>query len=268
MTSINLPLFRTIFGWQHDLAVDGKYADTNDRQVLNSLNAFRQPRRVLEIGINEGRTAELLLRTSPWIQHYCGIDVYPDFQPAWDHQRPEIPGPNKIAHLVSDNRLAIVMSNVGTYDGIQSLTGTDFDLIFIDADHTHAGVARDTAIALSVATPGACIVWHDYASDVPGVRQFLDERAIREPVIHVTGTRIAFQFLQPEVRSQKSVVRSQKFPPSDSCLLNPGSCPPPSDSCLLNPGSCPPPSDSCLLNPGSCPPPSDSCLLTSVSSPK
>jgi hypothetical protein len=61
------------------------------------------------------------------------------------------------------------------------------------------------------------------------------------------------------VSSQKSVVRSQKFPPSDSCLLNPGSCPPPSDSCLLNPGSCPPPSDSCLLNPESCSP--HSCVV-------
>lgn len=197
MNTITLPLFRILFGWEHRPAIDGKYADTNDRQVLNTLNAFRQPSRVLEIGINEGRTAELLLRTSPWIKQYCGIDVYPDFQPAWDHQRSEIPAANKVAHLVKDPRLQTVLSIVGTYQGIQARTGHDYDLIFIDADHSYEGVARDTAIALSVATPRACLVWHDYSHDVPGVRKFLDERAIREPLIAVIGTRIAFQFLHP-----------------------------------------------------------------------
>lgn len=196
MITINLVQFRALFGWQYAKAVDGKYADTNDRQVLNSINAFRMPWRVLEFGINEGRTAELLLRTSPWIQHYCGIDIYASFEPAWEHQRSEIPGNGRVACLVKDPRLVTVMSSIGTYEGIQNLTGRLYDLIFIDADHTREGVARDTAIALSVAAPRACIVWHDYAADVPGVMRFLDEQsAAGVPVVHVLGTRMAFRML-------------------------------------------------------------------------
>jgi predicted O-methyltransferase YrrM len=195
MNSISLPLFRALFGWQHHLALDGKYADKNDRQVLNTLNAFRQPARVLEIGINEGRTAELLLRTSPWIKHYCGIDVFDTFVPALAHQRLEIPKNNSVAHLVKDPRLHTVMSTIGTYDGVQQLTGRDYNFIFIDADHSFEGVARDTAIARSVAAPGATLVWHDYASDLPDVMRFLTEHAVCENIIHVQNTRIVFQFL-------------------------------------------------------------------------
>jgi hypothetical protein len=196
MISITLPQFAAIFGWRPDTAVENKYADPNDRQVINSLNAFRRPKRVLEFGINEGRTAELLLRNSPWIQHYCGLDVFPDFDPAWSHQRPEIPRPGTVARFVSDPRLHTVLSTVGSYDGVQELTGRDFDLIYIDADHSYPGVARDTSIACSVAAQGACLIWHDYAAAAPGVVQFLDERAAFASLVHVAGTRVAFQFLK------------------------------------------------------------------------
>jgi hypothetical protein len=46
--------------------------------------------------------------------------------------------------------------------------------------------------------------------------------------------KVQFFVCRPVVRSQKSVVSSQKTPPSDSCLLNPDSCPPHSESCILD----------------------------------
>jgi hypothetical protein len=221
MNSISLPLFRTLFGWEHHLAIDGKYADINDRQVLNTLNAFRQPARVLEIGVNEGRTAELLLRTSPWITHYCGVDVFDTFLPAWEYQRSEVPGKNMVAHLVKDPRLHTVLSTVGTYDGIQQLTGRDFNFIYIDADHSHEGVARDTAIARSVAAPGATLVWHDYAPDIMGVVNYLNEQSARESIIHVQNTRIVFQFLPITSHSSPITSHSSLLTSHSSLLTSP-----------------------------------------------
>ena len=195
MKTVSLEEFRATYGWIPDQAVDHCYATREDRQVINSINAALRPERVLEFGINEGRQAELMLRTSPWIRHYCGIDVYPDFIPAWSQQRGEIPGEGKVGRFVKDDRLHLVLSNVGSYEGIQALTGSGYGLIYIDADHSYEGVARDTAIAYSVAAPGAAIVWHDYKWDIPSVMRFLDEIADRDALVHVGGTRIAFRRL-------------------------------------------------------------------------
>ena len=80
---------------------------------------------------------------------------------------------------------------------IEQLTGRAYDLIFIDADHTFDGVNRDTQLAKIVAAPGCCLIWHDYNPDCPGVRKFLDQYSINcVRVLHVLGTRIAFQFLR------------------------------------------------------------------------
>ena len=36
------------------------------------------------------------------------------------------------------------------------------DFIFIDADHSYAGVMNDSEIAFKMIRPGGTIVWHDY----------------------------------------------------------------------------------------------------------
>jgi predicted O-methyltransferase YrrM len=194
---ITLPQFKAIFGWVNTPATDTTYANPCDRQVLNTLNAFLQPARVMEIGINEGRTAELLLRCGPWIRHYCGIDVPPEFTPTLQQQRSEIPGAGKIACRVNDPRLHTVTSTVGTYpDMVNHLTGKDFNLIFIDADHSYTGVKRDTEIAFSAISPRGCIVWHDYSPDLPDIVRFINEsNRIADRIIHVQNTRICFRFI-------------------------------------------------------------------------
>lgn len=198
MQTITLPQFRALFGWVPEKAVDGKYADTDDRQILATLSAFAQPGRVCEFGVNEGRTAELLLRTGPWIRHYCGIDVFPGFQTTWDKQQAEVPAEGRAGFFaIADPRMHVVLTTEGIGPGIEQLTGHAFDLIFIDADHTFEGVSRDTQLAKLVAAPGCCLIWHDYTNDCPGVRRFLDQYSNAcNRVLHVAGTRVAFQFLR------------------------------------------------------------------------
>lgn len=45
-----------------------------------------------------------------------------------------------------------------------------FDLIFIDADHSYKAVVSDTKGAFSVLHPNGTIVWHDYSHDTEDVR--------------------------------------------------------------------------------------------------
>jgi len=190
--TITLREFGDWYGWVPDKAVDGKYADTNDRQIINSLCAFVRPSRVLEIGINEGRTAELLLRCSPWIREYVGVDVLAGFVPALDGQRGEVPVEGAVARFVKDKRLTVVLSDAGTGPATAALTGGGFGLIYIDADHSEQGVERDTMLAETVRAERSCIVWHDYHRDLPGVVRFLDRYSKGTAIAHVAGTRIAF----------------------------------------------------------------------------
>jgi hypothetical protein len=201
--TLTLQQFKERFGWIPDAAVDGKYAAAHDREIINSLCAFERPERVLEIGINEGRTAELLLRCSPWIKTYCGMDVYHGLVPALDVQRGETPGAGMVARLVNDPRLKVILSAFGACSDMRKFTGDGFGFVYIDADHSERGVETDTLYAESVAASHACFVWHDYAPDLPGVVRFLDRYSQRKDACHVAGTRIVFGFVGSEKGATK-----------------------------------------------------------------
>lgn len=202
MTRITLDQFRALFGLPDVQATDGKYADRFDRQILCALSAVYRPHRVLEIGIQEGRTAELLLRVSPWIFRYVGIDVYHDFVPTLPIQRSEVPGEGAAARLAkSDPRLHTLLISGGT--AAIECPNRDIgvcDLIYIDADHSYDGVKRDTELADQIINRSepSVIVWHDYHPSLPGVVRLLDERAAtHKRLVHVEATRIAFEILSP-----------------------------------------------------------------------
>jgi SAM-dependent methyltransferase len=195
MIRISLDVFRSLFGWDAAPAVDGVYADRYDRQTVNSLSAFWRPSRVLEIGLNEGRTAELLLRRGPWIKEYVGVDVPADFKPAWDHQNSEVPKQGRAGRFVTDTRLRVVLLDTGTTPDSANQIGQDFDFVFIDADHTYDGVKRDTLLAESILSERAVIVWHDYHRETPGIVEFLEGHDLGAYRTVVVGdTRIAFRF--------------------------------------------------------------------------
>ncbi|HUU33868.1 MAG TPA: class I SAM-dependent methyltransferase [Vicinamibacterales bacterium] len=60
-----------------------------------------------------------------------------------------------------------------------ALSGGLFDFVFIDGDHTHAGVMRDVAGVLTVAAPGAHLLFHD--AHYWEVRDAIDECVARDP---------------------------------------------------------------------------------------
>lgn len=59
------------------------------------------------------------------------------------------------------------------------IAGGLFDFVFIDGDHTHAGVVRDVDGVLTVAAPGAHLLFHD--SHYWEVRDAIDECVARYP---------------------------------------------------------------------------------------
>jgi predicted O-methyltransferase YrrM len=62
------------------------------------------------------------------------------------------------------------------------------DYIFIDADHSYAGVKNDTEKALVMLKPGGTLVWHDYAAKSPGVYTYIQELSQSRPVFRIRNT--------------------------------------------------------------------------------
>lgn len=67
--------------------------------------------------------------------------------------------------------------------------------MFIDGDHSRAGVEHDTMLARAMVRPGGIIVWHDYHHfGTVDVRDVLDEMwQAGADIVHVEGTWLAYE---------------------------------------------------------------------------
>jgi spermidine synthase len=168
------------------------YLNAGELEVLVALVRSAQPKGVLEIGVNTGRTARALLDNVPGIERYQGIDVPPGYAFACRVQRNEVPT-NPGHYALQDHRFELVLRPRGSFD----LTPADLrpcDVVFIDGDHGRAAVMHDTALAVSLLRPGGLIIWHDYHDfETVEVRDALHElQATGMPIQHVAGTWIAY----------------------------------------------------------------------------
>lgn len=146
-------------------------------------------KRIVEIGVQEGRTAKYLLERLPLCEYYTGIDVEAGYRftvPNQQTERPEKPG-----WRVTDPRFSLIVTPNGTYD----LTPQDIgavDMVFIDGDHSYEAVKWDTKLALSCLKTGGMLVWHDYLNPgTTGVSKAIDE-VMGGNITHIAGTWLCF----------------------------------------------------------------------------
>ncbi|HVT36306.1 MAG TPA: class I SAM-dependent methyltransferase [Nevskiaceae bacterium] len=172
--------------------LDQRYMNPGELEILIALIRSVNPRGVLEIGVNSGRTAKAILDNVPGIEHYQGVDVLPGYKTERRVQRREVPEtPGALA--ARDGRFELVLRSRGSLD----LCAADLrpcDAVFIDGDHGRKAVTHDTKLARQLVRPGGIIIWHDYHDlDVVDVRAVLDELYDQGwPLNHLTNTWIAF----------------------------------------------------------------------------
>lgn len=129
-----------------------------ERLLLYTLVRGLRPRRALEIGTRHGGSAALICAALDDVD--AGLLVCLD-------QNPEVPGElwASIAHRATLVRGA----SPAALASASATAGGPFEFVFIDGDHTRAGVARDLDGVLGVAAPGASILCHDsHYADVAG----------------------------------------------------------------------------------------------------
>lgn len=144
-----------------------------DLAVILTLWNRIKPEVAIEFGINRGNTAKELLKHSPWLIKYVGIDVDFKFKTTLIEQQKEVIE-DVGSEVKGDERVEIMILP----DGSQVLHSQDLpraDFIFIDGDHSLKGILNDSLLAKSIIKPGGIICWHDYrvVADVTQVLTFL-----------------------------------------------------------------------------------------------
>lgn len=167
------------------------YTQPGEVEHIVSLVASVDPRVVIEIGCNAGRTAAAILAAVASIERYVGIDAEPGHVTTLASQQGEIleqPG-----HLAaSDARFELLTRPRGSFD----LTAADLPqahAVFIDGDHSHAGVLNDYSLAVAATQSGGIIIFHDDGREDMGVATALREiEAGGVKVDRIDGTSIAY----------------------------------------------------------------------------
>jgi len=170
-----------------------RFFNPGELEALLHLYESVDARVVVEFGVNTGRNPAAALRNIPRLERYVGVDVPRGYMPKMAVQRGEIPdAPGVLAQ--DDPRFELILRDRGTFD----LRPSDLPracAVFIDADHSRAGVENDTRLARAIVRDGGIIVWHDdNCLPVVEVTQTLNDFcAAGAQINHVAGTWLAFE---------------------------------------------------------------------------
>lgn len=139
-----------------------------ERLLMYSLVRGLRPARCLEIGTHFGGSTTITCAALDDVGAGCLVCVDPN---------PLVP-PDVWARLA--HRATMVRgTSPGALADAMATAGGPFDFVFIDGDHTRAGVVRDVEAVLAVAAPGAHLLFHD--SHYWEVRDAIDECVARYP---------------------------------------------------------------------------------------
>jgi predicted O-methyltransferase YrrM len=146
-----------------------------------------QWRRIAELGVRKGGTAELILRFAPNVE-YVGVDAWEPIigdssEPGFtDYGKPDMQEWKQIATdqvrpYGSRGRLI----QASTVQAAKMFEPGTFDAIFIDADHRYEPVLADIDAWRPLVRAGGWITGHDW--EWPSVRQAVCERFLAPLVL-------------------------------------------------------------------------------------
>jgi SAM-dependent methyltransferase len=136
--------------WKFPSDIDG-WLFPEEGKALADLSAGK---RVLEIGSYCGLSTVCIARTAKSV---TAVDYF-------DGRATPVPGStferftNNLKRYGVDQKVNIVHPEA-------VVPGTDYDLVFIDGDHSAEAVRKDIETALNVLRPGGLIAFHDYRRD-------------------------------------------------------------------------------------------------------
>jgi predicted O-methyltransferase YrrM len=163
--------------------VETGHANHAEMMYVVAAAHYRQAKRIFEFGTYLGRST----------YHFAAHN--PDAQ-IWTLDLPRDANPWAFAghvgayfeHAPERARITRIHANSTSYDP-GPLRGT-MDFIWIDADHSYAGVKNDTEKAFQLLAPGGTIMWHDFGAESPQLVQFIIEFTATRPLFWIEKTSV------------------------------------------------------------------------------
>lgn len=151
--------FERLFAVAVDIGITQKPAEI--RTLFERVRAER-PRRVLEIGLDEGGTLFLWARAAARDGRLVSVDVRPlgrlGAASPFALERRGFARPGQRIHLV----MPADSHDEATRRRVVSLFGGEpLDFLFIDGDHSYEGVRRDFELYAPLVRPGGLVAFHD-----------------------------------------------------------------------------------------------------------
>jgi|SRR5262252_476341 len=172
-------------------AFPNKYLGDVETAILVSLVKSVNPKVMIEIGVQEGRTAKIILDNVEGLQRYIGIDVLPDHEPTLECQRSEIPRTAGIYAAPDERFWLLVCEGGSTRLGPQDLEPAD--CCFIDGDHSRAAVEHDSFLSRALVRPGGIVIWHDAGNEAVEVTPVLEQLSGQGwPITAIEGSWLAY----------------------------------------------------------------------------
>lgn len=120
-----------------------------ERVLLYALIFALAPRRVLEIGVRWGGGTRIIHAALSDLGRGELVSIDPD--PALEYDIGDL----------GDRASLIVGASPAELPRARDLAGANFDLVFVDGDHSERGVAADLKGLLDVTSPGSVVLLHD-----------------------------------------------------------------------------------------------------------
>jgi predicted O-methyltransferase YrrM len=176
--------------------IDG-FMTYRERETLVALLEFVKAKTVVEIGVQLGLCARIMLDRVPTIEAYVGVDVLPGYVTPVPQQQTECPQHRAGELVLADPRFRLITKRNGSYD-LMADDLPECDAMIIDGDHSAAGVSHDSELAAAVVRPGGLIVWHDYWPPFQnGVVEVLNALwELGRPIRHIEDTWLAMEWVR------------------------------------------------------------------------
>ena len=152
---------------------------TQELNVLSKVVCHLRPKKVVEFGTAEGRTAVNIANQLPQDGEIITLDFAP------------IPGKNDVGYFYWEQpvkaKIKQVFCGVGAWDSRPYRASVE--IVFCDACDLMPGIAAEVFQAFSVVKPGGVIFRHDYGS-VRAVTVFWNWLACELPIFNIQGTTL------------------------------------------------------------------------------
>ncbi len=156
------------------------HANKADMLYVSAITKHLGASKVFEFGTYMGRTTYHLARNDPAIEIYT-LNLSPDEDLRYGRYLGVLfkgtEQEKQIHPIYSDSR----GFDTTPYKG-------QFDLVFVDGDHSYEMVKNDTNKAFELLKPGGVIIWHDYAPKSDGLVKFFQEFTKNTPLFRIMST--------------------------------------------------------------------------------